>query len=86
MISFFFCFFFSFLPRTKVLNPRNMMPEMPQTPAASQSIDLKKDRCLGENEGSPILQGGTFIATHVSNDPVASRLRSLTMGKKEDRR
>lgn len=28
----------------EVLNPRNMMPEMPQTPAASQSIDLKKDR------------------------------------------
>ena len=30
----------------EVLNPRNMMPEMPQTPAASQSIDLKKDRFL----------------------------------------
>ena len=26
------------------MNPRNMMPEMPQTPAASQSMDLKKDR------------------------------------------
>eukprot|EP00438_Fugacium_kawagutii_P015160 Skav227585 [mRNA] locus=scaffold1141:76844:81220:+ [translate_table: standard] len=29
---------------SEVLNPRNMMPEMPQTPAASQSMDLKKDR------------------------------------------
>lgn len=28
----------------EVLNPRNMMPEMPQTPAATQSMDLKKDR------------------------------------------
>lgn len=28
----------------EVLNPRNMMPELPQTPAASQSVDLKKDR------------------------------------------
>ena len=27
-----------------MLNPRNMMPELPQTPAASQSVDLKKDR------------------------------------------
>eukprot|EP00435_Cladocopium_sp_Y103_P024375 s2801_g6.t1 len=28
----------------EVLNPRNMMPEMPQTAAATQSMDLKKDR------------------------------------------
>lgn len=50
------------------VNPRNMMPEMPQTPAASQSMDLKKDRgwavmrwswnCLlkRRNKGQPVYQ------------------------------
>lgn len=31
-------------PAPETLNPRNMMPEMPQSPAADQSIDLSKAR------------------------------------------